>query len=551
MKLYRKQTGLALVVILTLAIVGGLSWLLLNLNKRQYQTSQQMQTAAALAEAKEALLGYAASYDRQFNSHGVLSGYYGFLPCPDYTSNVIPEGAQDGNCGGTERNKVGRLPWRTLGIAPLRDGAGECLWYAVSGHYKVSPRAALLNWDSAGRFVVRASDDLGSTNHVLGTVPCPTPSLPGEPTETIDPKRPIAMIIAPGKALAGQTRGHPPTQPDATKICGGNYEVGNYLELDNATIGNETFNYRVWDINKCTKDAVENSINSQPYNSVINDSVIYITQEELWEAISRRQDFIQQLQCLTQVVGHCVANYGRNHQRLPWPASMNLTDYRLDEKYEDNSGLTSLGRLPNLLEKSKQDLAPLSITQDALLLKKITPPLPDKPYYYFSCDLSQLDSNLSQCPNDNIIKNSELIKCDGTNKDDCLLDKNKSIQIIARLWQNWKDHLFYQVSVPYQINNAITPALTMPICNSNCLTVNGSEYAAVILFAGKREPQQLRLDYPDKTTKEQLTHYLDAANADNDSSFTHKITNRELTDDFAICIGGANLEKEQVIPCPE
>ncbi|OUD14557.1 hypothetical protein [Thioflexithrix psekupsensis] len=539
MKLYRKQTGLALIIILTLALVGGLSWLLLNLNKRQYQTSQHMQTAIALAEAKEALLGYAASYDRQFNSDGILSGYYGFLPCPDYNTGAILEGEQDGNCGGTERNKVGRLPWRTLGITPLRDGAGECLWYAVSGNYKVSPRADLLNWDSAGRFVFQIGDDLGGTSHVVGTLVTTSPPF--------DPQRPIAAIIAPGKRLSGQDR-KPPSDPDKTKICGGNYTTSHYLELENNIIGEKTFTYGSLDIDK---NAVENIINSQPYNSVINDSIIYITQEELWEAISRRQDFVQQLQCLTQVVGHCVANYGRNYQRLPWPASVNVTDYRLDEKYEDNSGLTSLGRLPNLLEKSKQDLAPLSITQDALLLKKITPPLPDKPYYYFSCDLSQLGSNLSQCPNDNIIKNSELIKCDGTNKDDCLLNKNKSIEIIARLWQNWKDHLFYQVSAPYQINNAITPALTMPICNSNCLTVNGLEYAAVILFAGKREPQQLRLDYPDKTTKEQLTYYLDAANADTDSSFIHKITNRELTDDFAICIGGTNLEKEQVIPCPE
>src|SRR6185437_7723389 len=77
------------------------------------------------------LIAYAA--DRPINA-AVGPGY---LPCPDLDNDGWAEstcGSQDGSSGQAER--LGRLPWKTLGLQDLRDGDGERLWYAVSSKYK-------------------------------------------------------------------------------------------------------------------------------------------------------------------------------------------------------------------------------------------------------------------------------------------------------------------------------------------------------------------------------------------------------------------------------
>jgi type II secretory pathway pseudopilin PulG len=85
----------------------------------------------ALAQAREALIAYAA--DRPIDVH-VGPGY---LPCPDLDDDGWAEatcGSLTGHLGQAER--LGRLPWKTLGLPDLRDGHGERLWYAVSSRHK-------------------------------------------------------------------------------------------------------------------------------------------------------------------------------------------------------------------------------------------------------------------------------------------------------------------------------------------------------------------------------------------------------------------------------
>lgn len=85
----------------------------------------------ALAAAHEALLAYAAG--RPIDA-AVGPGY---LPCPDLDDDGWAEatcGSLDGRGGQAQR--LGRLPWKTLGIPEPRDGYGERLWYAVSSKHK-------------------------------------------------------------------------------------------------------------------------------------------------------------------------------------------------------------------------------------------------------------------------------------------------------------------------------------------------------------------------------------------------------------------------------
>ena len=61
----------------------------------------------------------------------------GYLPCPDPDD----DGWAESTCGSLARHlgqaeRLGRLPWKTLGLPDLRDGRGERLWYAVSTRYK-------------------------------------------------------------------------------------------------------------------------------------------------------------------------------------------------------------------------------------------------------------------------------------------------------------------------------------------------------------------------------------------------------------------------------
>ena len=84
-----------------------------------------VRTEAALAAARDALIGYAASYpDQHAGRHGP-----GYLPCPDRNGN----GSPNTPC---PRKSLGRLPWRRLGLHDPRDGAGERLWYALADNFR-------------------------------------------------------------------------------------------------------------------------------------------------------------------------------------------------------------------------------------------------------------------------------------------------------------------------------------------------------------------------------------------------------------------------------
>src|SRR6478609_4375024 len=145
----------------------------------------------ALAEAREALIAYATSrpIDAQVGP--------GYLPCPDTDDDGWAEttcGSLSGHLGQADR--LGRLPWKTLGLPDLRDGSGERLWYAVSTRHKgllncaasrecrdMSPAAAL------GTITVRGADGRPIYD---GTIADPRRAAVGGAA---------AVVIAPGEAL--------------------------------------------------------------------------------------------------------------------------------------------------------------------------------------------------------------------------------------------------------------------------------------------------------------------------------------------------------------
>lgn len=126
-----KQRGAALMVMLVILVVGITTVLVNSLTSSTFKTAQQEKTAAALAQAKEALIGRAVFDDNRPGS----------LPCPDTDNDGIVNGVA-GNC---TSSYIGRFPWKTLELPDIGDGNGEHLWYVLSPSFRDNPTAGPLN----------------------------------------------------------------------------------------------------------------------------------------------------------------------------------------------------------------------------------------------------------------------------------------------------------------------------------------------------------------------------------------------------------------------
>lgn len=322
------QRGAALMIMMIVLVLGVAALLVRELAGHAHHDARSDRTARILAEAREALLGYAASFDAANPASA------GLLPCPDLdVSGGFAEGeAHATACGDRHRSALGRLPWKTLGLAPARGVLGECLWYAVSGSWKAAGASApqLLNTDSNGQFRVFADD--GST------------LIAGEAAAD----RAVAVIIAPGAALGGQLRN---VLAGGTEHCSGNYRAARYLDADAVSgINNATL--------AASADAVDDFIQAAAGRDDINDRLVFITRSQIEERLLRRADLWSQLTALTGVVARCVAEYGRRNatdpadHRLPWPAPLALSDYRTDTAYDDTPVGFLSGRLPDRVNDS-------------------------------------------------------------------------------------------------------------------------------------------------------------------------------------------------------
>ena len=165
----------------------------------------------ALATAREALIAYATG--RPIDAT-VGPGY---LPCPDRDDDGWAEptcGSMSGETGQWQR--LGRLPWKTLGLPDLRDASGERLWYAVSSKHKgllnctVSTECLDMSPESAlGTITVR--DASGTVIHD-GTSASPyDPGAGGA----------VAVVIAPGPPLARWNGNEAPARAQVRTCEGG------------------------------------------------------------------------------------------------------------------------------------------------------------------------------------------------------------------------------------------------------------------------------------------------------------------------------------------
>lgn len=166
-----RQQGV--VVWLTLCLLMSASLVLLTVGGTRQPMSQihLLHTQAALSRAHQALLAY-AQQPLGLTLCESSCPRPGDLPCPDRNA----DGVAESSCR-LSSQRLGRLPWKTLGIGELRDGSGEWLWYAVSNAYKNNPRLLPLNTDTPGSWSVRdvngVHDDASAGNGVVAVILAP------------------------------------------------------------------------------------------------------------------------------------------------------------------------------------------------------------------------------------------------------------------------------------------------------------------------------------------------------------------------------------------
>jgi len=260
-------------LMLTILVIGAASLLVGSLSRSAPQITRDLKTGLALALAREALLDDSVS-QTPFTSSGYLR-----LPDLGFKIGLIPaEGSAAPNFSGNSKDfsVIGKLPWRTLGLEPLRDAQGECLWYAVSGRFKNTPATETLNWDTAGQISV------------------------GDAKGNIVAENLAALVIAPNQIVDAQNR----TLSDpAYAQCGGNYDARNYLDRHSASARDfdnvsDAANYFSGSINNRVARDAGNKLVVMAGGSHPNDRFVFISVDDIFRALIRRSDFSTQVAAL-------------------------------------------------------------------------------------------------------------------------------------------------------------------------------------------------------------------------------------------------------------
>jgi hypothetical protein len=325
----------------------------------------------------------------------------------------------------------------------------------------------------------------------------------------------VAIIFDPAGVLPGQNRNF-----DSTSLCGKDYFPAAYLEGD-GTINNSMLSGASLAID----DFIVRGADTDEWATPFNDQVVTITRSELWDAVVSRGDFTgntdSTIRRLTEALALCIAEYGNNsgNRKLPRPAAVDFSgaDYRTDANYDDTDAVSYLGRYPHTVDASDDALG-ANAPNDAV------PVIFDKGY----CDSLAVTEGPAINLNTGAAPATESYLT----------------------WKNWKDHFFYAVSAYY------APASTaddgVPSCDgTNCIVVEGTEYAAVVLYSGSRTDAQVRNEpiAGDTDTKNTLANYLEVNNPiGNGTGDYTPAANDPDSKDIAYCV--TDTDPLTVVSCP-
>lgn len=267
-----KQHGAALMIMVVLMVVGLISILVSSLNSSALQSARQGQTAAALAQAKSALIGRAVSDNYMPGS----------LPCPDTNDDGSAESFAGNDCP----SYIGRLPWRTLKLPDLRDGSGERLWYVLSPNFRDSTPSRYINSNTKGTLLVYSADGLS--------------------LQTEAGYDAVAVIFAPGSPFGSQTRKTVAQQNSAANYLD-SIVIPGPITRNNATAGGPFI--------------------AGAKSDTFNDQILFITTKNLMPLVEQRVAGVVK-QALTDYYAATRSSY------YPWADSVDqATDYDSNDGY--------------------------------------------------------------------------------------------------------------------------------------------------------------------------------------------------------------------------
>lgn len=259
------QLGGALIILVVIVLLAASGALFSLLDGRSVKIERDKKTATVLAEAKQALIGFAIAKTPVATA--------GYLPNPDFhLSPIIPEGSQVGVAAAVDISVLGKFPWYSLNTPPFKDGWNECLWYVVSGRSKTNPKTATFNWDTLGQI-----DVIDAGGNTLA-------------------RNLAALIVSPGAILSGQDRSQVAAD---TPQCGGSYDAINYLDAYDAAhaiAGN--VNYFAGSTNHRQAANSNNKVFVLAQNTHYNDRFVFVSIDDIFRPLMQRSDFAAQISAL-------------------------------------------------------------------------------------------------------------------------------------------------------------------------------------------------------------------------------------------------------------
>ena len=486
----RRERGSALLIILALIGIGA-AFLLVSALMSNPQIGRDKITAAALAQAKEALIGYAVAD----------ANLPGSLPCPDI-SDASPNTANDGTAdmlvGNVCPSYLGRLPWKTLKLSDMRDGAGERLWYALSSNFgPQTPSVHTLN-----------SDTLGTLN------------ISGNVTATDI----VAVIFAPGRPLNGQTRS---TANENT--------YAHYLESVVASS-----HYQKLTPNDQADGA-----------ATYNDQMVFITYGDLMPLVEQR---------IAREARSCLEAYASAHgDRYPWAADTTNLSYPYSQSNilfghfpEYQQPGTSVSNFIDSLSEFQSAVAACAngtgnsatLISTGSTLKNLAEYLkdhqPSSPPMSTSIT-SPAESAGDKAKDENVtcaniqadpVNNAIQVRLNQTTSALSSLTPDFSWPTNCTItgadyWPYWKGQLFYQIDSNYKPGGA---------GGTGSIRINNiGNYRAAVALSRKALPTQVR-------NPSDITTYLETPNTQllsTDTDFeTYHLNSNPLVNDLVLCLDG-------------
>ena len=481
------QRGAAFLLLVVTLVLGAAAVFYSRVRSSTAEAEKDRATTSALQQAKAALIGNAVAVTLTATPASTVRP--GDFPCPDTNDS----GSAGASCN-TQATRVGRLPWKTLGLPDLRDGDGERLWYAVSTNFKNNTRTlctagapeatTCLNSDTRGTITIR--DTAGQLVHdAFNTDPASSGV--------------IAVVFSAGAVL--QRQGAAAAQDrsctvgvncTAAGLCTGSPTTNtpkcnpvNYLDVVSGVDDNADF----IDGNSAN-GFIKGIVRDASGNVIVNDRLMLVTYQDLMPQLEKR---------VTAEVSKCLVTYANaNFRRYPWPAPVTTIATPF------SGGInTVFGRVPD---------APLWTSRFGNVTVAEPP-----------ASMSVLDTALATaCTTTPGLCMNIIWPITG-----CVLPKDPTAN---SWWNNWKLQVFYSVADAYKPQFVYTQTsattvslgtIALPAGCPACLTVSPPSLAAdkqiVVITASRTLAGQSRAS---PANRQSAANYLEGENNNSDTVFT-------------------------------